>query len=391
MTASRIPVSQCGPNWKPGPVRARVLHGVPDASRGRRWERSLRLLCRSLVVAAVVVLFPVVSIDPGPSQAFGQDGFSRPVSTAPQPDDIGASYELPDVQQVAPRAAWWYVLDVILLATALALAALAAHRWRRRWIVVSLTLGSLAYFGFFRKGCVCPIGAIQNVTAGLVDPTLAIPFAVILFFLLPLIAALFVGRVFCSGVCPLGAIQDVVLLKPVHLPQAVDRWGGLLKYVYLGAAVWFAAQPALSRDFIICRFDPFVGFFRLTGAAWIFLLGGGLLLIGTVIGRPYCRFLCPYGGLLALVGRFAFKPVRITPDDELDCGLCAESCPFGAIRGLRADRANCLACGRCFADCPRQRYRWGEIELVELEQLTQTRDRAEASASTSKADSETVA
>ncbi|MGI9429838.1 MAG: 4Fe-4S binding protein, partial [Bythopirellula sp.] len=229
--------------------------------------------------------------------------------------------------------------------------------------------------------CVCPIGATQNVTASLVDPTLAVPFVVLLFFLLPLIAALLVGRVFCGGVCPLGAIQDIVVLRPVQLPRSVDRWGGLLKYVYLAAALWFAALPAGSRDFIICRFDPFVGFFRLNGSAWILSLGGALLLLGTVVGRPYCRFLCPYGGLLAIVSRFALKPVSITPDEQLDCGLCAESCPFGAIRHLRADRSDCLACARCFADCPRQLAQWGEIELVEIDNLIEAQSpRAEAQA-----------
>jgi polyferredoxin len=309
----------------------------------------------------------------GPMPVLGQGEYSRPVTSAPQPEDIGVRYELPLVQRAAPRSSAWYLTDVLLLGLALVAAALIAHRWRRRWMATVITVLSLAYFGFYRQGCVCPIGAIQNVTAALVDPKVAVPFAVLLFFLLPLVAALLVGRVFCGGVCPLGAIQDLVVLRPVQLPHAVDRWGGMLKYLYLAAAVWFAAQPPASRDFIICRFDPFVGFFRLSGAAWILALGGGLLLIGTVIGRPYCRFLCPYGGLLAIVARFAFRPVRITPDEELDCGLCAESCPFGAIRNLRADRATCLACARCFAHCPRQQYQWGEIELVDIENLVSPR------------------
>jgi polyferredoxin len=237
-------------------------------------------------------------------------------------------------------------------------------------MAVTLTIASLAYFGFFRQGCVCPIGSIQNVSVALTDSTLAVPFVVLLFFLMPLIAALLVGRVFCAGVCPLGAIQDLVVLRPIQVPQSVDRWGGMLKYVYLAAAIGFAVQPAETRDFIICRFDPFVGFFRLSGTASIMTFGGILLLIGTVIGRPYCRYLCPYGGLLAIVARFAVKPVKITPDEELDCGLCAESCPFGAIRELRAVRTTCLACARCFAHCPRQQYQWGEIELVDIEKLT---------------------
>lgn len=311
--------------------------------------------------------------------AVGQDDFSRPVTAAPQPKDIGASYQLPSSQYVAPRSSWWYAVDVVLLIVALVAAALVAHRWRRRWMAVAITLASLAYFGFFRQGCVCPIGATQNVTASLVDPTLAVPVVVLLFFLLPLVAALLVGRVFCGGVCPLGAIQDLVVLWPVQLPRVVDRWGGMFKYVYLAAAVWFAAQPAGSRDFIICRFDPFVGLFRLSGSAWMLLFGGSLLLLGTFIGRPYCRFLCPYGGLLAIVSRFALKPVSITPDEQLDCGLCAESCPFGAIRNLRADRADCLACARCFSDCPRQLYQWGEIELVEIDNLIDSQPSERAS------------
>ena len=319
-----------------------------------------------LVALAVLLLSLVAAV------VSGQDEYERPVSTAPVAEDIGASYQLPDVQHVRPRSAGWYIADVVVLTFALVMAALVAHRWRRRWMAVTITVASLGYFGFYRQGCVCPIGAIQNVAAAMVDPTLAVPFAVILFFLLPLVAALFVGRVFCAGVCPLGAIQDLVVLKPLQLPLAVDRWGGLFKYVYLLGAIWFAVQPAASRDFIICRFDPFVGFFRLSGAGSVLMLGGVLLLIGTVIGRPYCRFLCPYGGLLAIVGRFAFKPVQITPDEELDCGLCSEACPFGAIRNLRADRGDCVACARCFRHCPRQQYRWGQIELVEIEELTKS-------------------
>ena len=345
-------------------ILAARAFGLQGASPSRSSRVRVWILLQA--VASPVALLPLIGVTP----ALGQQEYSRPTSSAPQPKDIGSDYQLPAVQYAAPRSAWWYWADVLLLSVALVTAALVAHRWRRRWMAVAISIASLAYFGFYRQGCVCPIGAIQNVTTALVDPTLAVPFAVLFFFLLPLVAALLVGRVFCAGVCPLGAIQDLVVLRPLQLPYAVDRWGGLVKYVYLAAAVWFAAQQPGTRDFIICRFDPFVGFFRLSGAAWLLTLGGALLLVGTFVGRPYCRFLCPYGGLLAIVARCALRPVQVTPDEELDCGLCAESCPFGAIRNHRADRATCLACARCFADCPRQKYQWGEIELIDVEQLT---------------------
>lgn len=326
-----------------------------------------RIVAIALAFSATLFLFAFAATHP----CSAQEEYSRPVTAAPQADDIGGGYQVPAVQRVAPRSVMWYLVDLILLSVGLIAAGLVAHRWRRRWMAVTITLLSLAYFGFYRQGCVCPIGSTQNVAAALVDSTITIPFVVLAFFLLPLFAALIAGRVFCGGLCPLGAIQDIVLLRPIQLPHAVDRWGSLIRYVYLFAAIWFATRPVASRDFIICRFDPFVGFFRLSGSSAMFAVGGLLLVVGTVIGRPYCRFLCPYGGLLSLVSRFAWYPVSITPDEELDCGLCAESCPFGAVRNLRADRATCLACTRCFAHCPRQQYRWGEIELVEIEHLQQ--------------------
>ena len=114
----------------------------------------------------------------------------------------------------------------------------------------------------------------------------------------------------------------------MQVPRRLDRALGLLKYVYLGLAILFAVKPALARDFLICRFDPFVGFFRRTGAPHMLIMGGVFLLAGMFIGRPYCRYLCPYGGLLAWCTRLARRGVTITPDKELDCGSVHGSLPL---------------------------------------------------------------
>ncbi|MBP7935799.1 MAG: 4Fe-4S binding protein [Phycisphaerae bacterium] len=292
--------------------------------------------------------------------------YHRPVNAAPKPEDIGDAYVIPVVQRSVSRPAWWGAVDVAMLSVALAASAWLALRRRSRRGLVVLAIGSLAYFGFYRDGCVCPIGAIQNVAVALVDHSYAVPLVVVIFFFLPLVAALLFGRVFCGGVCPLGAIADLVVIRPVEVPRRLDRVLGAIKYLYLLVAVWLAIRPAESRDFVICRFDPFVGFFRLTGPGHMLIIGGILLLVGMFIARPYCRYLCPYGAILAVLSRFSWRGVTITPDRELDCGLCVGSCPFGAIEKMRAVRASCLSCGRCYRACPVGNPRSADESSVEV-------------------------
>jgi NosR/NirI family transcriptional regulator, nitrous oxide reductase regulator len=279
--------------------------------------------------------------------------YERPVTTAPQEESIGGNYKTPEVQKPLPRGWWLAVLDVVLMGAAMGASVWIVTRRRKRSWLVGLTIASLAYFGFYRQGCICPIGSIQNVVVALTDPKYSIPIVAILVFFMPLVIALFFGRVFCGGVCPLGAMQELAMIKPLRVPKRLDQILGFLKYAYLALAIIFAIKPALTRDFLICRFDPFVGFFRFTGVPYMLAIGGAFLIGGMFIGRPYCRYLCPYGGLLAWCSKLSKKGVTITPDKELDCGLCTEACPFGAIEQMRAVRSKCLYCARCYASCPR--------------------------------------
>jgi NosR/NirI family nitrous oxide reductase transcriptional regulator len=175
------------------------------------------------------------------------------------PPEFETDYARPTTVTPHPRQDVWEWIDAGVLAAALALASYLILRRRSRKSIFVLMLFSLAYFGFFRKGCVCSIGAIQNVALTAMDSTYAIPLAVLAFFTLPLVFTLFLGRTFCGAVCPLGAIQDAVLIHPVKVPRWLESGLRLIAYIYLGAAVLFAA---LGAAFIICQYDPFVAFWR---------------------------------------------------------------------------------------------------------------------------------
>jgi NosR/NirI family transcriptional regulator, nitrous oxide reductase regulator len=252
------------------------------------------------------------------------------------PPDFESGHQLPTTTTPAARAFWLEYLDVAVLVACLAVASWLVHKRRSRKGLVALSIFYVLYFGFWRNGCVCAIGSLQNVALALCHPGYVVPAGVLAFFLVPLAFALVAGRTFCAAVCPHGALQDLVLLKPLKVPTWLEQALSVLPYIYLGAGVLFAAT---GSAFIICEYDPFVPVFRMSGRTLMVLTGVALLLLGIFVGRPYCRFLCPYGALLKLAGILAKWRVRVTPDYCTQCRLCEASCPFGAMREPQAASA----------------------------------------------------
>ncbi len=245
----------------------------------------------------------------------------------PKPE-FDSGYTQPTTITPEPRALQLEYFDVIILVIVLSLASYFAIKKRSRYGILGLSIFTLIYFGFYRNGCICSIGAIQNMTLSFFDPTYSISLTVLLFFVLPLAFTLFFGRTFCAGACPLGAIQDLIIIKPLSLPKWLNKTLGLIPYIYLSLAVLFAAT---GTDFIICRYDPFVGIFRMDAKFLMIVLGIAMLLMGMFVARPYCRFLCPYGVLLSWMSRFSKWHLSITPSECIQCKLCSHSCPFDAI------------------------------------------------------------
>ena len=262
------------------------------------------------------IIFFLVSI-----ASFAQNRFPKP--------DFESGYEYPVHIYDLPNEPVWIWIDIALLVLLMGFVAWAVIKRGVRWPVIAVSLFSVAYFGFFRKGCVCSIGSVQNVALALVDPSYAISFTVLLMFVLPVLFTLFFGRVFCAGVCPFGALQELVNIKNYKLSKAVTKVLGLIPWIYLALAVLFAMT---NSAFIICRFDPFVGIFRFGGDLGLIVFGALLLITSIFTGRPFCRFICPYGALLSLFARVSIFKLELTKKQCINCELCHNACPVDAIK-----------------------------------------------------------
>ena len=250
------------------------------------------------------------------------------VARFPKPD-FTSGYQYPDIFHGAPNELFWNILDVVLLIVMMGLVVWAAYKKRSRTTILSMSLVSVLYFGFFRSGCVCSVGSIQNVVTAAVDSNYHLPWYVLLVFLLPIVFALLFGRVFCSGVCPLGALQELVNVRNFRLSRAVSATLTMIPWIYLAFTILYAATRS---QFLICRLDPFIGIFRLGGDLGVMSFGIVLLIMSIFIGRPFCQFLCPYGALLSVFSALSWKKLEMTDKGCINCALCSVSCPVDAIR-----------------------------------------------------------
>jgi NosR/NirI family nitrous oxide reductase transcriptional regulator len=251
---------------------------------------------------------------------YAQERFPRP--------EFESGYVYATNQMPTQRAPGWEYLDVAVLVAALAVTSWLALKKRSRQGLIWMSVFSLAYFGFYRQGCICSVGSVQNVALALFNDGYTIPLSALLFFIIPLVFALAYGRVFCAGVCPLGAIQELTGFSPLKLNKRVEIILASIPFIYLALALLFAST---NSQFIICRYDPFVGIFRLNASYTMIIFGVLLLLAGIFVNRPYCRFLCPYGVLLNVFSRFAGRHLTITPAECINCRLCENVCPYNAI------------------------------------------------------------
>ena len=197
------------------------------------------------------------------------------------------------------------------------------------------------------------------------------------------------GRIYCSIICPLGILQDVLarlrrkknkysysqevkwLRYPVLVIFVIALVAGvgslfqlLAPYSAYGRIatmifqpLWMMANNVLGT--IAERADSYAFY---TVDVWmksmpVFIIALVTLVVLFILawrgGRTYCNTICPVGTVLSFFARFSLLKIQFDVDKCKNCSMCSKSCKAACIdyKTKTVDASRCVVCGNCIDKC----------------------------------------
>ncbi len=248
--------------------------------------------------------------------------------------------------------------DLFLRASPLnALAVVLSTRTVVGTVIIGLIILLLAVpFGRFFCGWICPLGTLIDATDRLfrrprrrVGQRESTRFRNWKYILL---VAVLLGSLLSIQIA--GYLDPISILTRTFTTALLPLLSKTVE-VTVGALTWvpFLQDPVYSfYDWMQEHFLPTVQpYFR--GSLFILLVFTGIVALGQVTRRFWCRNLCPLGALLGVLGRRRAAS-RVVSNACTDCGLCQLMCRMNAIEDdfRTTNTSECIECMQCVSVCP---------------------------------------
>ena len=214
-----------------------------------------------------------------------------------------------------------------------------------------------------------PISALVGLKAwistGNFDP---IHPAGLVIFLAAIILSVLFKRTFCSWICPIGTLSEglakigkMIFGRNFKVPNWLDYALRSLKYILLFLFVSLILFGMSGADAVAFMNTPYnivsdvkmLRFFQNLSIVGMSVIGL-LVLLSILFENFWCRYLCPYGGLLGLFS--TLSPFKITRNKQscIQCGKCTASCPNRILveKAGQVWSPECTGCLSCVQQCP---------------------------------------
>lgn len=279
--------------------------------------------------------------------------------------DVVEEISIPLWQQIWQQRRFETVIVILYLATVTCL-----FVRQKYWITfperfhqfrLACLIFTLFFLGFYAQGQLSVVNIYTlllslwngfEITVFLLDPVIFI------LWLFVFVSLFLWGRgVFCGWLCPFGAMQELIGLAAKKLkikqwkirPQ-MHHWLQRIKYPVLMLLV-ITSFSSLTLAENLAELEPFKTAITLVFVRdWYFVAYAVLLLfIALKINKVYCRYLCPLGAGLAVLGKFrAFSWLNRKKECGSPCQLCHKACDIDAIKlNGNIDYDECVQCLEC--------------------------------------------
>lgn len=284
-------------------------------------------------------------------------------------------FELVETEQpVVRQAAWvglwldrWVQITILVISLVVLTVFFARQQYfsrypklvhRFRWGFLFFTL---FFIGFYAQGQLSVVNIFtlfQSIRDGFEIGVFLLDPVIFILWIYTFISLFIWGRgLFCGWLCPFGALQEMASwlgkklnIRQRHVPENWHRRLISLKYLIL-VGLLGTSFYSLTLAEQLAEVEPFktsitLFFWRY----WPFVVYAvGLLVVGMFVHKFFCRYLCPLGAGLAVLGRFRlFSWLERIKLCGSPCQLCKKRCEINAIRtDGRIDYNECIQCLEC--------------------------------------------
>jgi transcriptional regulator of nitric oxide reductase len=261
---------------------------------------------------------------------------------------------------------WWELL-ILVAALALLAWALAKPKWltaspqRLNRFRTGYLLFTLFFIGWYAQGQLSIVNLTAVIQALVAKRSLAFfmydPMTVLLWLFVAVTFFVWGRGTFCGWLCPFGALQELISkvtaalhIKQLRVPTALDKQLKRVKYGVL-AVILISALVSVTWTDRLVEVEPFKTSITLNFVrAWPFVLWAvATVLLSSFFYKGYCRYLCPLGAGMGLLGRLRrFDWIARRSECGQPCQRCRSDCTYQAIeKSGKIDYDECFQCMDC--------------------------------------------